>query len=518
MKRLLIISALILLMVFNYATGVFAADSGVNLTEREKRFIKEHPIIHLGVDPQFVPFEFMDEKQEHKGIAADYLALISERTGLEFEVAKNLSWPEAYDLALNGQLDALPAIGKTAERERHFLFSEPYYYFKRVIATRDMDTNISGMKDLEGLAVAVQRNSSHHSYLLDYKNVNLSLYDSVEAALAAVATGEEVAFIGNLATTNYLIRANGMTNLRFVTFEAEKQQALYLAVRKDWPELVSIFNKASATITDQEKAEINNRWIALDTKIDYGPYLRIVGIVTSVLLIILLVSFFWIRRLRKEIEQRKQIQLELEKMKQKTDEANVRLNIANVELEKISMLDGLTGISNRRYFDGFLNKIWAINMREKFPVSLIMIDIDHFKNFNDTFGHLAGDQCLKTVATVVDMTVKRPGDFVARYGGEEFAVLLSNTGEDGAAKLAEKIRSNIERTPIEYEGRITSVTVSLGVASMVSIRGKVPGDLIHTADCALYQAKNQGRNKVVKASSLPLDQHDSPSHCDKMQK
>ena len=95
-------------------------------------------------------------------------------------------------MALNGDLDALPAIGKTPEREEHFLFSEPYYYFKRVIATRDTDDHISGMDDLEGLTVAVQRNSSHHSYLLPYEKINLSLYDSVETALTAVSTGEEV--------------------------------------------------------------------------------------------------------------------------------------------------------------------------------------------------------------------------------------------------------------------------------------------------------------------------------------
>ena len=149
---------------------------------------------------------------------------------------QDLTWPEAYDMALAGDVDALPAIGKTNEREEHFLFSEPYYYFKRVIATQDTDTSISGMDDLDGMTVAVQRNSSHHSYLLSFPKIYLSLYDSVEAALTAVATGKEKAFVGNLATTNYLIRSNGLTNLRYVSLEAEKQQALYFAVRKDWPE------------------------------------------------------------------------------------------------------------------------------------------------------------------------------------------------------------------------------------------------------------------------------------------
>jgi len=227
-----------------------AADGRIRWTENEIAFLKDHPIIILGVDPGFVPFEFIDKNGEYKGIAADYLSLISERTGLKFEVVKDRTWPEAYDMALAGDVDALPAIGKTEERERHFLFSEPYYSFKRVIVTRDTETGIKGLEDLEGLTVAVQRNSSHHSYLLSYSNINLSIYDSVEAALTAVATGTEKAFVGNLATTNYLIRSHGLTNLRLISFEAEKEQALYFAARKDWPELISIINKALASITE----------------------------------------------------------------------------------------------------------------------------------------------------------------------------------------------------------------------------------------------------------------------------
>jgi len=144
-------------------------------------------------------------------------------------------------LALAGDVDALPAVSKTEEREQYFLFSQPYYHFKRVIVTRDTETDIADIDDLAGLTVAVQRNSSHHSYLLSFPSINLSLYDFVEAALASVATGSERAFVGNLATTNYLVHSNALTNLKFIVFEAEKEQSLHFAVRKDWPELISIY-------------------------------------------------------------------------------------------------------------------------------------------------------------------------------------------------------------------------------------------------------------------------------------
>jgi two-component system sensor histidine kinase/response regulator len=347
-SRRIVLSAIVLtlLLVTSIARPCLADSNDIEWTEDEHTFIKDHPVIRLGVDPEFVPFEFIDNGS-YKGIAADYLALISKKTGLEFEVVKGLTWPEAYELALVGEVDALPAIGRTEEREEHFLFTEPYYYYKRVIVTRDIDKGISSINDLKEYTVAVQRNSSHHSYLLSYPDINLSLYDSVEAALAAVATGEEKAFIGNLATTNYLIRLHGITNLRFVAFEAEKQQALYFAIRKDWPELVSIFNKAFHSITESEKIAINNKWIDLDTDLDYGPIIRILSIIGVLIAVILVVSFFWIARLRKEIRHRKQIQLDLEEAKGEAEAANEFKSsfMARMSHEIRTPLNGIIGLS-----------------------------------------------------------------------------------------------------------------------------------------------------------------------------
>jgi len=345
----IVVSSIIFIIIVT-ATLTFpcsATEDRIEWTEAELSFMDKHSVVRLGVDSKFVPFEFIDENGEYKGITADYLALISDKTGLQFEVVKGVTWPEAYNMALAGDVDVLPAVGRTSEREVHFLFSEPYYYYKRVIVTRDVDTEISDIEDLEGYAVAVQRNSSHHSYLLSYPHINLSLYDSVEAALTAVATGTEKAFIGNLATTNYLIRSNGLTNLRFVSFEAEKQQALYFAVRKDWPELVGIFNKALDSITESEKLAINKKWIGLDNGVDYRPIIRILSIVGFLIVVVLFVSFFWIAQLRKEIRQRKQIQLDLEKAKQEAVEANEFKSsfLARMSHEIRTPLNTITGMS-----------------------------------------------------------------------------------------------------------------------------------------------------------------------------
>jgi signal transduction histidine kinase/CheY-like chemotaxis protein len=348
-NKCVVISSIVFISIILTAIAApcFAAGSSISWEEDELAFMEAHPVIRLGVDPGFVPFEFINADGEYKGIAADYLDLISNRTGLQFEAVKGLTWPEAYDMALAGEVDVLPAIGKTIEREEHFLFSEPYYYYKRVIVTRDTDTEISGIDDLAGYSVAVQRNSSHHSYLLSYPQINLSLYDSVEAALTNVATGTEKAFIGNLATTDYLIRSNGLTNLRFVSFEAERQQALYFAVRKDWPVLARILDKAMDSITESERLAINNKWIELDTHMDYGPIVRIISVIGAIIAIVLFVSFFWIARLHKEIRQRKQIQLDLKKAKSEADEANAFKSsfMARMSHEIRTPLNAITGMS-----------------------------------------------------------------------------------------------------------------------------------------------------------------------------
>lgn len=320
-KRVLTMLAAIILIMIMVAPCA-GNDKSIVLSEEEALFIRDNPVIRVGVDPLFVPFEFIDRDDVYKGISADYLALISERTGLNFEIIKGLSWPEAYDKALNGEIKLLPAISKTSDREQHFIFSSPYYYFKRVIVTRDTDTGISDIGDLVKSTVAVQRNSSHHSYLLSFSNINLSLYDSVESALTAVANGTERAFVGNLATTNYLIRSNGLTNLRFTAFEADKQQAIYMAVSKDMPVLAGIINKALDTVTEEEKMQINNKWIDLGSEKDYGPVIRIIAIVAVIVLIILIVSVYWIIRLRNEVKKREIIQQDLEKAKREANEAN----------------------------------------------------------------------------------------------------------------------------------------------------------------------------------------------------
>ena len=193
-------------------------------------------------------------------------------------------------------------------------------------------------------------------------------------------------------------------------------------------------------------------------------------------------------KLAQEIVRRKAREQELLEVMQKLEHANHRL-------EEMSGLDGLTEITNRRRFDEFYNWEWKRAVRESLLLSLIFFDVDYFKPFNDTHGHLTGDECLKRVATTAKETLNRPRDMVARYGGDEFVALLPGTPSDGAATVAETLRARIEAFGI-------GVTVSLGVATIVPDQSSSPGSLMSAADEALFQAKEEGRNRIRVADPL----------------
>jgi diguanylate cyclase (GGDEF)-like protein/PAS domain S-box-containing protein len=200
-----------------------------------------------------------------------------------------------------------------------------------------------------------------------------------------------------------------------------------------------------------------------------------------------------------EIDFLEQITIQLSLAIQKA-ELYQQLEEANLELELLSSIDSLTKIANRRRFDEYIQTEWRRLAREKAPLSLILCDIDHFKLYNDTYGHQAGDHCLQMVAKAIARAVKRPADLVCRYGGEEFAAILPNTDLKGTEYLAEQIRWQIEALEIPHINSPTDlyITLSLGIASCIPDNHHDFSSLIFAADTALYQAKDLGRNRVVK--------------------
>jgi diguanylate cyclase (GGDEF)-like protein len=214
-------------------------------------------------------------------------------------------------------------------------------------------------------------------------------------------------------------------------------------------------------------------------------------------------------RTKEEVNRRKAHENQLETR-------NRELQAVNHELLQLSLIDAVTGVANRRHFDEMMDRAWRSAARHQFEIALIVMDIDFFKGYNDRWGHPAGDDCLRRVATELAAGLLRPDDFLGRYGGEEFAVILPRTDLPGAAFVADRLRSNVESLGILHPASPAGgyVTISQGLACAVPMPASAPSSLIALADEALYEAKRSGRNKLCSGrahkSTCPVLRQSNP--------
>ncbi len=269
-------------------------------------------------------------------------------------------------------------------------------------------------------------------------------------------------------TKNYLSHADSLVAADSSELRPGNTHAT--ALQKTAPALLTSFNRVVAAHAAKSRRDIEQlRYIAL-------------GILLVTLTALLLICYLVFRPTVDLVEEEAK---ELEK--------------ANRQLYRLSSIDGLTGVANRRNFDEFLENEWRRGLRDSAPVTVIMADIDFFKAFNDSLGHQAGDECLKAIAAVIAEALKRPGDLVARYGGEEFVAVLPGTELTGGREVAETLRARVEEIGIAHPASEIgpTTTISLGVACVVPDKSTSPRDLVHQADQSLYLAKAGGRNRVV---------------------
>lgn len=479
----------------------FPPDSGVAkahiaLNEAEKAFLEQHRTLRVGIDSDWFPFDFLNHDGVHAGIAADILSRVLDPLGVHVEIVGDRPWSEILTLMQAGEIDLLAMASETPERSVYARFTTPYVRSPMVIITRDDVDFLPSVAALGQRSVAVVDGFASHEWLRQNQpNLNLQLVDSTLEGLRRVARGETFALADNLAVVTYLIRHHGLANLK-VSGQLPQAFDLSIAVRRDWPILFDIIQKSLSVLPMEERLAIYDRWINLEitTQRDYAQILPF----TAGLLLILavLAAYSW----------------RLYNYRVTLQHANARLSATeevlrqqNELLSRLSVTDTLTGSFNRLKLDQSLSE--SVNLAKRYvrPLSLIMLDLDHFKVINDNYGHQMGDEILRQFSECARQTI-RSTDIFGRWGGEEFLLICPETQVRDAAALADKIRQGFSALPPAADD--LTATLSAGV---VEYRPEESVDeFINRCDQQLYAAKSAGRNCVQCDCNSPFDVQTEP--------
>lgn len=430
-----------------------------------------------------------------KGVAVDIAKAIGERIGYDIIVLA-VNWEQAQTMVLNGEADGLLQINPSPKRNELFDFSHPLLKSEFSIFVQSSNRTIMGIDDLRGKKVGVEAGGYPSTLLQEYEDTNTVMIYDWETSFRDLSNGAIDAIIVDRWIGEYELARSRILGIKIVKNPIEIQYSK-IAVRKGDVEALELINFGLEEIAgDGTIDRIMEQWKGKRVVYITEDYYR-TFLLRSALLLLLSITLVAIYMIIKYRRLSKKLKASVEERTEELDHVNSMLLAMNVTLEKISMIDGLTSIENRRAFDIAYNKAWELSLRKGMPLSLIMIDIDHFKAFNDIYGHLAGDQALIRIAETIKNSIKRPSDLAARYGGEEFVVMLPDTNEEGAVVVAETIRRSVEELGVENKKIGSVMTVSLGVASIEPDRNMPIEMLIESADKALYRAKDEGRNKVI---------------------
>ena len=454
----------------------------IAFTEAEKAWLSEKEQIIYCVDPNWMPYEHINDKGEYEGMVADYVALASERTGVPFRLYPTASWSQTLDGIKQGACDIIAAAAPTASRSNWLDFTQPHLESPLVIALRSEELFIENIAAIQDKTIGVVEGYAHIDLIHEqYPDLEIQEVKDVVDGLRRVAEGKLFGFVDTVASIVYSIRQEGLLDLK-IGGRFDVSLKLAFAMRKgESRELLSILDKVAASFSEPEKQEISSKWFSVkfERGIDYTLLWQIVAVGISIIVFFV----FWNRKLSAEKAKTQKAYEDLSVMRDQLEEKNV-------ELEALSVTDKLTGLYNRVKLDSVIAEEIDRYERYKNPFGIILLDIDHFKLVNDTYGHQVGDKVLQEVARLLT-TYTRKSDLVGRWGGEEFLIICPGIDKEKLISLSEKLRTIFESHPFPI---VTSKTASFGAASYKE--SESVKTFIHRADEALYQAKNSGRNRV----------------------
>ena len=444
---------------------IYQGSNKFYLTPIEQEYLKKKKVINMCVDPDWMPFEKIENGQ-HIGMAADYFNIIKEKTNLDIELIKTTSWSESLDFTKQRKCDILSFLMTTPERKKYLDFTTAYFKAPIVMATKSDVPFINDFNSLKEKKLGLPKGYAFIEVLrVDYPDLTIVEVDNIDDGLEKVVQGEIYGYIGTLATIGYSFQKKFTGELK-ISGKFDGTWDFSVGVRNDDPILLNIFQKAVNSIDKESEQKILNKWLSINyvKETDYSLLFKTIG---GFVLILSIILFFYFKQM---------------KLKE--------------QLQLLSITDSMTKLFNRRYFENTAEHYFESVKRNKTDLSLIMIDVDNFKQVNDNYGHKIGDLVLIELANIL-LNQSRKSDIVCRFGGEEFIILLPQTNLEGADFMAEKIRKYIEKSTLTLDNsKQLKFTISLGVSQVNILVDKNIEDCIKRSDDALYEAKDLGKNRV----------------------
>jgi diguanylate cyclase (GGDEF)-like protein len=479
--------------------GLITANRTFVPTEQEARFLQSLPSIKIMVDEAFVPLSYYNAKtHSYEGVSVDLFRHIAKRLGLKYQFLRDekLSWADKIALFNNHKIDLLMSASVTEERSKYGLFTNSFYdSFYGAVAKKSRYLTLKNSYDLAHFKVGVTKATSILQFIKTFVPASQIVYYNNPAELYRGIRDGQV----DVGLRNKYVFQEERFNMELFdlfmihTIDESPCKYCYYFIKSDSNrKLIGIINRYLAgvdygkLIAHYEKGE-DELVLRYIHQVQEKKLLGLVTAGAAVSMLLACTAWLYYRKLSRKLAE------------------------TNLKLESLIVTDALTGLGNRRHFDEVLSKEYARHERTGSELSLIMLDLDQFKPFNDNYGHIRGDECLQQVATVIGECACRAADLAVRYGGEEFACILPETDLSGAVAIAEKIRQGVLALAIPHKGSNVAevVTTSLGVATVKCDSNESSADLLAHADEFLYRAKSYGRNRVEFSSLVP-DCHSVP--------
>lgn len=473
--------------------------ASVLLDEQDREFVRNLPVLRVqAVD--IPPLARYDARSKTwRGVGVDVWCYLATRLGLRYEFDTSqgeLPTSRLYKVQM-GESDVFLALSENAERRQHGVFSLPYYHgYYAVIGRRGRPLLIHDMRDLANYRVGILKGSVMESVVRrEVPEAHLIALDQADtgAVLDKLRDGtfDAVIYNKNAFLERRYLQEYFDLEVVHVLHRFPRQYGFYFARTPENEVLAALFNRYLAVL-DVSRAliahevgeeQLIDRYLSQRNR---QLMLQTVGGFIVILILVLVIALWRYRHLSRELARSNTQILEQQEALQQ----------AYADMERLSQTDSLTLLANRRYFEQMLSREHARQQRSDAPLSILMVDVDHFKCVNDHYGHAVGDDYLRVLARMLQDALLRSSDLVARYGGEEFICLLPETSHEDACRVAERIRQAVFDSqmpnPLAEGSRLT---VSVGVATSVnaSVRAR---ELVAQADRQLYAAKRAGRNQV----------------------